>query len=72
MIASKRPNLTLISRNSAPLRLVRRPTLREQLAGLRCDLAAASAETRDPLSAEEFVSAARRLSMIIERMEAGQ
>lgn len=59
-------------RSPGRLRIIRRPSVREQLVGLRCDLAAASAETRDPLSAEEFVSAARRLSMILKRMEAGQ
>lgn len=60
------------SRNPGPLRAVRRPSIREQLDGLRCDLAAASAETPDMQAADEFISAARRLRQIIERMEAGQ
>jgi hypothetical protein len=50
---------------------VRRPDLRDQLDGLRADLAAASAETRDPIAAEELVSAARRVRAIIQRLEAG-
>jgi hypothetical protein len=60
--------------NPDRVRPVRRPlpTISEQLAGLRTDLAAASAETRDPLAAEELVSAARRVGQILQRMEAGQ
>lgn len=50
---------------------VRRPSVRDQLAGLQHDLAVASGETRDPLAAGEFVSAARRVRAIIQRLEAG-
>jgi hypothetical protein len=50
---------------------VRRLSFREQLDGPRLDLATTSAKTRDPLAAEDLVSAARRVSPILRRMEAG-
>jgi hypothetical protein len=53
------------------MRTIRRPSVREQLAGLRADLVAAAGESRDPLSAEELVSAARRVNRIIQRVESG-
>ena len=49
----------------------RRLSFREQLDGPRLDLAATSAKTRDPLAAEDLVSAAQRVSPILRRMEAG-
>jgi hypothetical protein len=60
--------------NSVQVRSTRRPlpTIREQLAGLQHDLAVASGEMRDPLAADELVSAARRVRHIIQRLEAGQ
>lgn len=58
--------------NSRPVRPIRHPSITEQLAGLQHDLAVASGETRDPLAAEELVSAARRVRHILQRMEAGQ
>jgi hypothetical protein len=60
--------------NSGQVRPIRRPlpSICEQLAGLRTDLVAASGEMRDPLAAEELVSAARRVSYILQRLEAGQ
>ena len=58
--------------NRGRVRPIRRPSITEQLAGLQHDLAVASGETRDPLAAEELVSAARRVRHILQRMEAGQ
>lgn len=54
------------------MRSVRRPSICEQLAGLQHDLAVASGETRDPLAAAELVSAARRVRVILQRVEASQ
>jgi hypothetical protein len=58
-------------RNPRPSPPVRRPSVLAQLDGLRADLVAASAETRDPLAADELLSAARRVRAILQRLEAG-
>ena len=52
-------------------RRVRYPSIREQLAGLQHDLAAAAAQTTDPFAEAEFVSAAKRLAYMVKRLEAG-
>ena len=50
-------------------RRVRYPTIREQLAGLQRDLAAAAAQTSDPMAAEEFIIAVKRLGALVKRVE---
>jgi hypothetical protein len=52
-------------------RRINYPPLTVQLAGLQRDLAAAAAQTTDPFAEAEFVSAAKRLSYMVKRLEMG-
>jgi hypothetical protein len=64
--------MTVVTFPRAPVRRrINYPPLTVQLAGLQRDLAAAAAQTTDPLAEAEFISAAKRLAYMVKRLEMG-
>jgi hypothetical protein len=64
--------LNVVTFPRAPVRRrINYPPLTVQLAGLQHDLAMAATQTIDPFAEAEFVSAAKRLSYLVKRLESG-